>query len=121
MGDPPGDGNLELANAPPSPCHRHIDAAYDCSMYYQLSNLFCLCPAQQATICDASLTRIYKTTADHRKYHSPLDGHHYKDSEASKRVRPNAPHHPSSVGSRQKDLSAPIPKNWASHLLRGEC
>ena len=24
----------------------------------------------------------YKTTADHEKYHSPLDGHHYKDSEA---------------------------------------
>ena len=24
----------------------------------------------------------YKTTADHGKYHSPLDGHCYKDSEA---------------------------------------
>ena len=35
-------GNLELANAPSSPCHHHIDAAYDCSMYYQLSNLFFL-------------------------------------------------------------------------------
>ena len=23
-----------------------------------------------------------KTTANHRKHHSPLDGHHYKDSEA---------------------------------------
>ena len=30
----------------------------------------------------ASSTRIYKTTADHRKYHSPLDGHQGKDSEA---------------------------------------
>ena len=24
----------------------------------------------------------YKTTADHEKYHIPLDGHHYEDSEA---------------------------------------
>ena len=75
-------GNLELANAPTNPCYHHIDAAYDCSMYYQLSNPFCLCPGQQATTCSASSTRIYKTTADHGKYHSPLDGHHYKDSEA---------------------------------------
>ena len=75
-------GNLELANAPTSPCYHHIDAAYDCPMYYQLSNPFCLCPGQQATTCSASSTRIYKTTADHRKYHSPLDGHHYKDSDA---------------------------------------
>ena len=49
LGEPPGDGNLKLANAPTSPCHHHIDAAYDCSVYYQLSNLFCLCPSQQAT------------------------------------------------------------------------
>ena len=33
-------GNLELANAATNPCYHHIDAAYDCSMYYQLSNLF---------------------------------------------------------------------------------
>ena len=37
-------GNLELANVPTNPCYHHIDAAYDCSMYYQLSNLFGLCP-----------------------------------------------------------------------------
>ena len=66
-------GNLELANAP---------TAYDCSMCYQLSNLFCLWPGQQATACNASSTRLYKTTADHGKYHSPLDGCHHKDSEA---------------------------------------
>ena len=24
----------------------------------------------------------YKTTADYGQYHSPLDGHHYEDSEA---------------------------------------
>ena len=35
---------------------------------------FCLCLGQQATTVSASSTRICKTTADHRKYHSPLDG-----------------------------------------------
>ena len=74
-------GNLELANAPTSPCHQHIDAACDGSMYYQFSNPFCLCPGQQAKACNASSKRIYKTTSAHRKYHSPLDGHCYKDSE----------------------------------------
>ena len=64
-------GNLELANAPANHCYHHIDAAYDCSMYYQLSNPFCICAGQQATRGSASLTRICKTTADHRKYHSP--------------------------------------------------
>ena len=71
-------GNLELANAPANPCYHYTDVAYDCSMYYQFSNPFCLCPGQQATICSASLTRIYKITSDDRKYHSPLDGHCYK-------------------------------------------
>ena len=75
-------GNLELANAPTKPCYHHIDAAYDYFIYYQLSSPFCLCPSQQATTCIASSTRIYKTIADHRKYHSPLDGYRYKDSEA---------------------------------------
>ena len=37
---------------------------------------------QQATTCNASSTRIYETTPNHRKYHSPLDRHCYKDSEA---------------------------------------
>ena len=75
-------GNLELANAPNNPCYHHIDAAHDCSMYYQLSNLFSLCPGQQATTCSASSTKTYQTTPDHEKYHSPLDGHRYQDSEA---------------------------------------
>ena len=74
-------GNLELTNAPTNPCYHHIDAAYDCSIYHQSSHPFCLCPGQKATTRSTSLTRTYKTTADHRKYHSPLDGHHYKDSE----------------------------------------
>ena len=33
-------GNLELANVPTNPCYYHIDAAYDCPMYYQLSKPF---------------------------------------------------------------------------------
>ena len=37
-------GDLELADTPTNPCYHHIDAAYDYSMYYQLSNPFCLCP-----------------------------------------------------------------------------
>ena len=68
-------GNLKLANAPTNPCYHHIDAAYHSSMYHQLSNSFCLCPGQQATIHSASLTRIYKITAGHGNYHSLLDGH----------------------------------------------
>ena len=75
-------GDLELANVPASPYYHHIDAAYDCSVYYQLSNPFCLCPGQQATTCSASSARIYKTSPDHGNYHSPLDGHCYKDTEA---------------------------------------
>ena len=70
-------GKLELANTPINPYYPHIDTAYDCSMYYQLSNSFCLCPGLQATTYSASSTRICKTTAYHGKYHSPLDGHCY--------------------------------------------
>ena len=33
-----------------------------------------LLPGQQATTSSSSSTSIYKTTADHRKYHPPLDG-----------------------------------------------
>ena len=64
-------GTSELANTCTNPCYYHIDAAYDCSMYYQLCNPFCLCPDQQATTCSASSARIYKTTPDHGKQHSP--------------------------------------------------
>ena len=41
--------------------------------------------------------------------------------ETSKRGRPKTPCYPNSAGSSQRDLNAPIPKNWASHLLRREC
>ena len=36
--------------------------------------------------------------------------------ETSKRRRPNSPHHPV-----QLEVAREISKNWASHLLRGEC
>ena len=39
-------GSLELVNAPTNPCYHHIDAAYDCSMYYQLFRPFYLSPGQ---------------------------------------------------------------------------
>ena len=60
-------GNLELANTPTNSFYHHIDAACDCSMYYQLSNPFHLCPSQLATTCSASSTRMYKTTPDRGK------------------------------------------------------
>ena len=85
------------------PYYHHIDAVYDFSMYYQLSNSFCLCQGQQATH-----TRIYKTTANHGKYHSPLNGHCHKDSEAWDLQ--DVPLHPISAGSSQIDLNIRIPK-----------
>ena len=39
--------------------------------------------------------------------------------ETSKRGRPNTPHHPSSAGSSQKDLDAPIPKESGLPSLEG--
>ena len=109
-------GNLELAIAPANPYYHHIDASYDCSMYYQLFNPFCLCPGHQATTCSASSTRIYKTIPNHRKYHSPLDEHHYKDSEAS-RGGPMSLAIPTQQQVARETSMLLFPKNWASHLL----
>ena len=39
--------------------------------------------------------------------------------EISKRGRPNTPRHPSSAGSSQKDLDAPIPKELGLPSLEG--
>ena len=65
-----GDVNLKLANAPTS----H-------SMYCQLSILSCLC--YQVRLQHAvPVEKRSKTTVNHRKHQSPLDGHPYKDSEA---------------------------------------
>ena len=116
-----GRDDLELPNDPTNPCYHHIDAAYDYSMYYQLSNPFCLFPGQQATTCSASSTGIYKTTPDHRKYHSLQMDTTIRTLrfETSKRGRPNAPHHPSSAGSIQRDLDVPSPKELGLPSLEG--
>ena len=94
---------------------------YDCSMYYQLSNLFSVCPGQQTTICSASSTRIYKTRTDHGKYHSSSMGTAIRTLrlETSKRGRPNAPRCPSSAGSSQRDLNTPIPKELGLPSFEG--
>jgi len=62
----------------------------------------------------------YKTTADHGKYHTPLDtAIRTLRLETSKRGRPNTPRRPSSAGSSQKDLDAPIPKELGLPSLEG--
>ena len=116
-------GNLELTNAPTSPCNHHIDAAYVCYMYYQLSNPFCLYPGQQATdavpvqqgyiklqLATENITHLYVDTTIRTMR-----------LETSKRGRPNALCHPSSTGSNQKDLTAPFPKESGLPSLKGEC
>ena len=63
----------------------------------------------------------YKTTANHRIYHTPLDtAIRTLRIETSKRGRPNTPHRPSSAGSSQKDLDTPITKELGLPSLEGE-
>ena len=62
----------------------------------------------------------YKTTADHGKDHTPLGtAMRTLRLETSKRGRPNTPRRPSSAGSSQKDLDAPIPKELGLPPLEG--
>jgi len=62
----------------------------------------------------------YKTTANHGKYHTPLDtAIRTLRIETSKKGRPNTPRHPSSAGSSQKDLNTPIPKELGLPSLEG--
>ena len=77
----PGDVNLNLANVPTSPCYAIlmmlmvIPCTVSCLTSFvsaQVNKLQHTVPVQQR----------WETTADHRKYHSPLNGHGYKDSEA---------------------------------------
>ena len=120
LGDPsPGEGNLELTNAPTNSYYHHIDAAYDCSVYYQLSNPFCLCPGQQATTCSVSSTRIHETTPDPWKISLTLTATRTLRLETSKRGRPSAPRPPTSAGSSQRDLDAPILKELGLPFLKG--
>ena len=76
----PGDVNLKLANASTSPSYAIlmllmiVPCAVNC--------LTCLVSAQVKLRHAAPIQQRYKTTANHGKYQSPLDGHRYKDSEA---------------------------------------
>ena len=75
-----GDVNLELANTPTSPCYAIlmllmivpcIINCLTCFVSDQVNKLQYAVPVQQR----------YKTIANHRKCHPPLDGHCYEDSE----------------------------------------
>ena len=77
----PGDANLKLTNAPTSPCYATMMMLMiiPCTVNY----LICFVSAQVNQLQHAvPAQERYKTTADHEKYHTPLDGHRYKDSEA---------------------------------------
>ena len=75
----PGDGNLELANSPTSPYYTILLMIVPCTV----NCLTCFVSAQVNKLQHAvPVQQRYKTTADHDKYHSLLDGHCYEDSEA---------------------------------------
>ena len=77
----PGDVNLELTNAPTSPCYAILMLLMIVPSI--VSGLTCFVSAQVNKLQHAVPVRQrYKTTADHRKYHSPLEVHCYEDSEA---------------------------------------
>ena len=102
--------NLKLTNVPTSPRYAILMMpmiipctvnCLTCFVSAQVNQLQHVVPVQQR----------YKTTANHGIYHTPLDtAIRALRIETSKRGRPNTPHHPSSAGSSQKDLNAPIPK-----------
>ena len=111
--------NLKLTNVPTSPCYAILMTlmiipctvnCLTCFVSAQVNQLQHAVPVQQR----------YKTTADHGKYHIPLDtAIRILRIETSKRGRPNIPRHPSSAGSSQKDLDTPIPKELGLPSLEG--
>ena len=75
----PGNGNLELANAPTSPCYIILLMIVPCIV----NCLTCFVSAQVNQLQHAvPVQQRYKITADRGKYHSPFDGHCYEDSDA---------------------------------------
>ena len=114
-----GHVNLKLTNVPTSPCYAilmmlmiipHTVNWLTCFVSAQVNQLQHAVPVQQR----------YKTTADHGKYHTPLDtAIRTLRIETSKRGRPNTPRRPSSAGSSQKDLDAPISKELGLPSLEG--
>ena len=111
--------NLKLTNVPTSPCYAILMMlmiipctvnCLTCFVSAKVNQLQHAVPVQQR----------YKTTAEHGKYHTCLDtAIRILRIETSKRGRPNTPGHPSSVGSSQKDLDAPIPKELGLPSLEG--
>ena len=76
----PGDVNLKLANAPSSPCYAILMLLM--IVPCPVNCLTCLVSAQVQLQHAVPVQQRYKTTVNHRKYQSPLDGHRYEDSEA---------------------------------------
>ena len=76
----PGDVNLKLANAPTSPCYAILMLLM--TVPCTVNSLTCLVSDQVKLRHAAPVQQRYKTTANHRKHQSLLDGHCYKDSEA---------------------------------------
>ena len=62
---------MKLANAPISPCYAILMLLMIAPCIINCLTNF-VCPGQQATTCSANSTRIYKTIANHGKYHSLL-------------------------------------------------
>ena len=68
-------------NAPTSPCYAMLILLMTAPCI--INCLTCFVSAQVNKLQHAvPVQQTYKTTADHGKYRSPLDGHRYKDSEA---------------------------------------
>ena len=72
--------NLELDNAPTSPCYAILMLLM--TVPCTVNCLTCLVLAQVKLQHAVPVQQRCETTADHGKYHSPLDGPQYKDSEA---------------------------------------
>ena len=115
----PGDVNLKLTNVPTSPCYAILmmPMIIPCTV----NCLTCFVSAQVNQLQHAvPVQQRYKTTANHGIYHTPLDtAIRTLRIETSKRGRPNTPRRPSSAGSSQKGLDAPIPKELGPLSLEG--
>jgi len=115
----PGNVNLKLTNVLTSPCYAILMMLMIISC--TVNCLTCVVSAQVNQLQHAvPVQQRYKTTADHGKYQTPLDtAIRTLRLETSKRGRPNTPRRPSSAGSSQKDLDAPIPKELGLPSLEG--
>ena len=107
----PAHGNLELANAPTSPCYIILRLLMIVPCI--INCLTCFVSAQVNKLQHAvPVQPRYKTTADAMRALRP---------ETSKRRGPIPLAIPIQQEVARKMLTPLFPKNWASHLLRGEC